>query len=62
MIYKYSRQRKEKQYELFAAMQHRGQHIEDAYAGEKNEISEEEEDTKKGEEKLINMIRKNSTL
>lgn len=59
LIYKYSKKRKEKQYELFAAMQNRGQHIENIYAGERNEITEE--DQKDGEGNIINMIRRNST-
>lgn len=59
LIYKYSKQRKEKQYELFLAIHKKGQHIETIYADDKHDQTDEGQ--KENEEnQLANMIRKNT--
>lgn len=56
LIYKYSRERKEKQFELYNLMQKKGASIEQAYAN-KNSSGEEQKDE---EGRVIDMMRKHS--
>ena len=55
LIHKYSKEKKEKQFELFDLMQKKGAHIEQTYANKQSSSSEENKDA---EEKLISAIKK----
>lgn len=58
LIYRYSKERKEKQFELFDLMQKKGVNIEKAFASKKDSSSEENKDD---ENKFVNTIRQQTT-
>jgi hypothetical protein len=58
LIYKYSKERKEKQFELFDMMQKKGQKIEKDFASKKDESGDENKDD---ESKFVNTIRKHTS-
>lgn len=56
LIYKYSKERKEKQFELYEVMRNKGQKLEQEYASKRDSVTEENK-----EDDIIDSIRKQTS-